>query len=381
MRTWIRTSSLALFPLLTLAVGCSQAASTEESENKGSTSEALSRNAHHGALFTITNATKNELVAFDRRHDGTLALAGKFATGGAGSGDGLGSQGALARAGEYLLVVDAGSNEITTFALRHGVPVVASRVSSGGTRPVSLTVHDRIVYVLNAGATANVTGFWLKDDGSLAPISDSTQSLSAAAAGGAQIAFDPDGDTLIVTEKATSAIDAYSVDWRGRAHGPVVHPSSGTTPFGFGFTPRGELVVSEAFAGAANKAAVSAYALYGGIDVAPISKSVPDGETAACWIQIDEAGRYAFTANAGSGNVSSYRIERDGRIVLKNAVAGDIGSGSHPVDMAMSDGGEYLYVLANGNGTVASFEVHGGDLVRVGTVSGVPATAAGLAAW
>ena len=60
--------------------------------------------------------------------------------------------------------------------------------------------------------------------------------------------------------------------------------------------------------------------------------------------------------------------------------SGVTGDGSHPVDMAQSHDGRFLYNLANGNGTIVGFRVKpNGDLDPVTTVSGIPTSAAGLA--
>jgi hypothetical protein len=64
-----------------------------------------------------------------------------------------------------------------------------------------------------------------------------------------------------------------------------------------------------------------------------------------------------------------------------DGVAADIGSGSHPVDMAPSLNGRFLFSLANGNGTLNAFSVNeNGSLEALGISSGIPASAAGLAA-
>jgi len=49
-----------------------------------------------GAVFVQTNAAHNEVIAFSRATDGTLAPAGTFATGGAGDDNAhLPSQGSV----------------------------------------------------------------------------------------------------------------------------------------------------------------------------------------------------------------------------------------------------------------------------------------------
>jgi hypothetical protein len=49
-----------------------------------------------GAVYALTNSTAgNAVVVYDRGGDGSLSPAGSYATGGAGTGAGLGSQGAV----------------------------------------------------------------------------------------------------------------------------------------------------------------------------------------------------------------------------------------------------------------------------------------------
>src|SRR6266849_9719364 len=119
-----------------------------------------------GAVYTMNNSSNgNRVLVFARAADGTLTAAGSFETGGLGTGGGLGSQGALVLSSNerWLFAVNAGSNDISAFAVeRRGLSLV-DRVPSGGRRPLSLAVHDDLLYVLNAGGAAgdndNITGF------------------------------------------------------------------------------------------------------------------------------------------------------------------------------------------------------------------------------
>ena len=101
-------------------------------------------------------------------------------------------------------------------------------VSSGGIEPVSIAIHRPFVYVLNAGSTisqGNIAGFRLLAGGQLVPLPGSTQPLSqTGATGPAQISFNPSGTVLVVTEKATSLLDAYTVNAQGVASGPTHTP-------------------------------------------------------------------------------------------------------------------------------------------------------------
>lgn len=334
-------------------------------------------------VYTLSNATSgNAVLAFEQRGD-TLVPAGSFPTQGVGSGSGLGNQGAIVLSddGETLLAVNAGSDEVSVFRVHDNGLTLADKVSSGGVRPISIAVHEDWVYVLNAGGSGigNITGFVLTSRDTLKPIPGSTRPLSGPATAPAQVEFNPEGDTLVVTEKATRIIDTYTVDENGVADGPVSQPSSGVTPFGFSFNKRGVLIVSEAFGGTANASAVSSYTLRNGALVLR-SGSVPDFQSAACWIVVTKNGKFAYTSNTGSNNISSYRVGRDGTLTLLVAVA--VSTGAAPIDMALNRNSKFLYVL---NATARSIDVFrvdrsNGQLSPVTSVSGLPAGANGLVA-
>jgi len=179
----------------------------------------------------------------------------------------------------------------------------------------------------------------------------------------------------VVTEKVTNVIDTYAVGARGDLRGPLVTSSNGPAPFGFDFGPDGELFVSEAADSAA-----SAYAILGLTRLASISASVLNGQSAACWLAAAPDGRHVFTANAGNGTLSSYRVSAAGRLTLESGVAASQSPTSHPVDMAFSPSGQTLFSLANA-GTLTTYQVDGGSLTQVGVVTGLPASVTGLVAW
>lgn len=197
----------------------------------------------------------------------------------------------------------------------------------------------------------------------------------------AEVSFSRDGALLVVTEKATNLIDVYVVGTDGIPGPPIANPSSGQTPFGFAFDQRNNLIVSEAFGGAPNASAVSSYtpALSGALTA--VSESLPDFQTAACWIVITNGGRYVYTSNTGSGSVSSYALASSGALTLLNSIAANTGAMSAPIDMALTNGSRYLYVHAAGLQTVESFRVEAdGSLTPIGSVGGLPFGAQGIAA-
>jgi DNA-binding beta-propeller fold protein YncE len=340
----------------------------------------------HGAVYTLTNsASGNAVAVFDRDADGNLAPDESVATGGAGSGADLGSQGALVLEGRRLFAVNAGSNTIST--LRVGPsrrPRLTDVEASRGVAPISVTVHGGLLYVLNSGdAThpANIHGFVVLG-GKLVSLPGSTRALSAAAPGPAQIEFSPNGRQLVVTEKGTNRIVSYQVNFLGFASGPNAQPSAGQTPFGFAFDAQGRLIVSEAFGGAPDASVMSSYSLASNGTISPIDPNVATTETAACWVVVTPDGRFAYTTNTGSGSISGFAIGANGSLTLLDPDGKTATVGAGPVDAAIADGGRFLYVLSSGSHEITGFEIQsaGGSLVPVGAVGGLPPGAAGLAA-
>jgi 6-phosphogluconolactonase len=362
------------------------------------------RDSRAGAVFAMTNQpTGNDIVAFTRAADGSLTSAGTFPTGGLGTGgppDPLRSQGSLIlsdRRGssrdsdsdsdsdgskQLLFAVNAGSNEISVFAVDGARLTLVCKSASGGVRPTSLTVHRDLLYVLNAGS-GTITGFTVSRSGTLTPVPNSTRPITGgAAADPAQIEFTPDGKQLVVTGKMTNVIDTYRVDRNGQASPPRPNPSHGMTPFGFAFDNRGNLVVSEAFGGAPQQGAMSSYRLSRDGALTVVSGSVRDFQTAPCWVVITGNGRYAYTSNTGSSSISSYRIQGTGALTLLESVAATTDAGSAPIDMALTRGSRYLYVLNNVTGTIDGYAVENdGGLSHVADAAGLPPNAQGIAAY
>ena len=152
------------------------------------------------AVYVQTNdAADNEVVAFRRSDDGALAPLGRYSTGGRGTGaPHLPSQNSIVLSddGRWLLVVNAGSDELSLLGITPDGLSLADRVDSAGTTPTSVAISDTLVYVLNNGSP-NVAGFRL-DDGHLVALDGSARPLSAEDADPAQVAFSFDGRTLAV---------------------------------------------------------------------------------------------------------------------------------------------------------------------------------------
>lgn len=346
--------------------------------------------AHHGYVYVDDNtAGHNTIAAFAQQADGTLtALHGSpFDAAGAGTGAGLASQGAVqvSSDGRYLLAVDAGSNQVSVLRIGpHGGLKLASVVSSGGATPVSVTEHDGLVYVANAGAGgSNYTGFTLNAGGQLRQLAGSTVTLPDNAQPG-DVLFNSTGTNLVGARVGTSQIDSFSVGADGRltpaAGSPFTAQSAG--PFGSEFRPTdpSQLFVSNAHAGAGN-GTVSAFSVASDGTLSSIGSSpFADNQTAPCWVEITHDGQVLFTVNTASGSISRYAIAGDGTLTLLGSTPVSNQGGVGAVDARLSTDGQTLYVNESRIATLGEFAVNGGQLTEIGAVPlPVGATPAGLA--
>jgi 6-phosphogluconolactonase (cycloisomerase 2 family) len=354
--------------------------------SQGAIGQSLSRAAveegglRSGKIFTSTNsAAGNEVLVLGAGPSGALALLASVPTQGLGSGAGLGSQGAVALSsdGRHLFVVNAGSNSVSTFAVRAGGLTLLSVHDAGGLHPISVSERDGLVYVLNDGGSGNIAGF-RDNNGTLVPVAGSVQPLSAAGGTGpAQVAIGTEGDVLVVTEKNTSRLVSYALAADGSAGAPKVTGSAGATPFGFVFDRRNHLLVSEAGA-----STLSSYGFSSAAPTTPvvISPAVPTNQAAACWAMVTPNGRFVYTGNAGSNSISQYAIDRRGAVALVAAAAGSTGAGGAG-DLAIAGHGRTLAILAPKAPAVFSYAIAAdGSLTPTGSVAGLPAGVVGLAA-
>jgi hypothetical protein len=308
--------------------------------------------AHHGyrpaasAVYVQTdNLSGNSVVAYRRNVDGTLTQADEYATGGLGGAldgsvvDHLASQGSL--------TYDRGS----------GLP-------SGGTFPVSVAVHDHLVYVLNARDGGSVQGY-VQVAGHLFPIPawhralglDPTETPEFTSTPG-QVAFAPDGSKLIVTTKNNkNQIDVFDLGRFGSpSPQPVITSDAGNVPFAVTFDAFGRLQVAEA-----GPNAVATYSVNRN-GTLTFRARVTTGQNATCWITT--TGRHVYLGNAGSGTVSVYSVDPGG-LTSQGTTATEAGT----VDLAISADGRNLYAQTGAAGIVDEFRINAdGTLTSIGSV-------------
>jgi 6-phosphogluconolactonase (cycloisomerase 2 family) len=361
-------------------------------------------------VYTQTNsADGNAVQVFERRRNGRLVEGDTYPTGGVGRPSiAVGfpfteSQGAvtLSRDGRLLLVVNHGSDSVTSFRVTRNGLRRKSTVPSDGVGPLSVTINRRatLAYVVNEGNPATISGYRVGDDGTLTPLPNSTRTLAYPAGAPAQIGFSRSGRVLVVSDRQAGPVDepdfleSFRVGQDGRPTALPPTPSTGQTPFGFAFTRFDVLVVTNADNDQLNQGSVSTYATANS-GVLTSADLEPTGLTATCWVVISKNQKYAIVSNTVSASISVFRVTRDGQLTNVAdpgpAVATVDGA---PIELALSRNGKFLYVqnvdpgvIVNDPNARMDIQVYrvrrGGRVLNSrGTVSSMPPTTSGIAAW
>jgi 6-phosphogluconolactonase (cycloisomerase 2 family) len=353
------------------------------------------------AVYVQTNtAPANFVIIFDRGSDGHLTLAGRLATGGVGNPTGnpplgipfLDSAGSvtLSPNGQFLFVVNAGDNTVSSFLVRSQGLELVDRQPTFGSRPISSTYRQNLLYVLNSDTgSASISGYRVNGQGRLTPIPGSVLPTVHPTNGiPAQVKFDSYGAFLAVTERQTFAgggfIDIFRLRQDGVARSPNAFPSADEGPFGIGFTHNNVMIVSNEhfeLPPETSPSTVSSYQLSsdGALRLIDTESANAAG---ACWNVITRDDKYVLITSPFSSNINSFRIGRCGDLMPVNGAVTATGA---TLDLALSEDSRFLYVLDTAAGFTSSaideYAVHNdGTITLIGTTAPFEGSAAGAAA-
>jgi len=335
-----------------------------------------------GHVYVMTNSPQgNAIIHYQRLATGQLVQVSTTPTMGIGSGflevpdmvrrtaDPLQSQQALriTQDHRFIMGVNTVDHTIAVFRIKEdGELELTDLQDSGGLFPNTIGEYDHLVYVGNIGhpsqgVAANITGFRLRYDGHLDPISGSTRALSNPAISlPAHALFNHNGSHLVVSDLFTEELNVYPVRWDGRLGAPEIKPSEGPHPLGMIFGKHDTLLVSES--GQTEGSSVSSYRLHGN-KLKTVSPAVNNGQDGGCWLSITPDSKYVFSANTfAPGNISTYKMNDRGELSVVIEAGGlrtpdpRVGT-TAPLDSFVTADGRYMYQHFGGLGVVGAFTI------------------------
>jgi len=373
-----------------------------------------------GAVFTQTNTVPNRVLAYHRGADGQLNQVQDISTGGAGRPaanppfftafpvlDTMGSVN-LGEDGDNkscLFVVNAGSNQVSSFRVRPDGLHLADLKPSGGSRPASVTSTSRgpskqVMYVLNSdNDSASIRGFYVSGSCVLTVIPGSDRPLPSQLSVPATVRFDEHGRHLAVSERYAPAAPAgngdivvYPVDSSGLTGAPVITPSPERTPYGLDYNHQDILSVTNEAVDAPPfpNSTVSTYRQ--NEDGTLVHLDTEPSPGAACWNLFTNNGKFLFVTNpAGkflspaSANVLAFTVDRDGQMTRVDQE----NTPFEAIDNALSHDDKYLYVLSGNvvtpgtESAITSFAIdkNTGQLTQIDEDPSGTNSTSGLAAW
>ena len=438
-----------LFSILAFGLMTTSCDDDEDSNTGGTTGGA---DEFIGAVYAMSNGSgqvdgnvqgANWVASYGRNEDGSLDLISMTPTGGAG-GDFDGGEGldplisayALTKSidNQFVLAVNAGSNTITSMAVQDDFSLtVADTQPTLDVGPNSIAHSPRtmdgvngLVYVSNISRQefvamgepaqqGSITGYWLLDDGSLAPIAGSRRELGNRPSA---VQFSPNGDFLVVSSinsgsSALANLDenelvVYTVNEDGTLSDEIVGSAASTLrdnaegrnlPSAIGFQIVGDnyVVVTEArefqpnglppVFPALQDGSVSTWQIQAGGSLTEINLDVASGTNnsgrTACWLDFTNDGNTFFVSNAIEAGLASYSFNNGNVTLLNQTAAQGIGATGNTtdgasafattegwIDLWISDDGNHLYQLQGLTGAISVYEIDGATLNLVEVQSG-----------
>ncbi|MGK0272750.1 MAG: 6-phosphogluconolactonase [Cocleimonas sp.] len=375
-----------------------------------------------GAVYTATNhAQENSIIAYQQFDDGTLNKIGEYKTGGKGTGfielsgmpydpgaghpgsdgfDPLESTYALWRTpdSKNILVANAGNGTVSSLRVNKDFSLSLNNVvDTGDTKPLAIATHGKLVYVasLTSFNKGNLRGYFIDAKGILTSIPYSKKYLKGRPS---SIEFTPDGQFLVAVEVITGAIHSYKVSDDGTLLriSTIQSPVAGKgrflpIPIGTKIVSKNGknyLLVTEArlvdargnFKSSTDEnkkkypfqsryegqtGSVTSYEInqYGELlIISPdvmAGKSIWDGQQTTCWITASKNGRYAWATNPFTSSISSFNINKQGKLELSEEIAYQAPNyDEYFTDIDLSADGDYVNILSGNTGTVWVYAIN-----------------------
>lgn len=328
------------------------------------------------AIYVMSNETDtNRILVFNLETDGSLNFASSVSSGGKGFGNRLGSQGgvSVSNNGKWLFAANSGSNSVSSFRIDSKGLTLVSTVSSKGINPVSIACHENLVAVANAGDNGNIVLFKLSAAGALSEIPGASKDLGNTPTVPGQVSFTRDGMMLVASLKQTNKIVAYKLNTNGEFGTFYEIATNSPVPFGFAIGTNNQLYVTEA---GENK--VSVYGLSANGLKNLVTPFIPN-QIGPCWATALANGKYFYVANAGTNNVSGFKVnDNNSFTMLSNGIVAT--SGQRTIDIVSSADSKFVYTLNAESKSIRQYAVNpDGQLTIISDRYGLPSTVTAFA--
>jgi hypothetical protein len=355
------------------------------------------------AYFMTNDPNGNFVIASTIAEDGTVDPVVAVATGGIGASgkvetpgpDPLFTQDSLKVGGNFLFVVNPGSNTLSMFNIDPANPtdfrLAGLPVDTSGEFPVSVAFDPSTNHtcVVNGGAVNTVSCFSANAQTGLTPLKNTIRSLglnqTTPATGPAgtvsDIVFNANGSKLIVSVKGVPPTAGILATFDVAADGSLSENFTASTPAEGGLLPFSLTPIPGKDAVLATDAAIG----FATFDFSQGNKAtsavVPiQGQKATCWSSFSNQTQSFFLTDIGTSTVTEVSVNDKlaGSIVKQYPLAADSGT----IDNAVATIGrkDFLYVLAPNKTSidVLSLPSQGNAAILQTVEFGARATAAGL---
>lgn len=279
--------------------------------------------------------------------------------------------------GLYVYVANRGGNSVSAYSITQSgssagalTPVSGSPFAAG-TTPYSLAVDPSgsWVYVANAGSN-NVSAFSIGAGGVLTAVSGSPFTSGSSPY---TVTVDPAGRYVYTANDGNNSVSVYQLGSTGALTQVAGSPfAAGNQPFGLAADPAGLFLYVTNYTGSVSGYEVGATGVLSGVPGSSCGVGLPANCVAAGnspYSITEAAGRYVYTANAGSNNISAYTVD-PATGVLTQLSGAPFAAGNTPQALAADPAGAYLYVANTAGNNVSGYRVNAdGSLATVGGAS------------
>ncbi|KIJ46198.1 hypothetical protein M422DRAFT_250237 [Sphaerobolus stellatus SS14] len=330
-----------------------------------------------GVAYFLTNEpTGNFIISSVIGNDGKLAVKSATYAGGVGDkvvsspapDDPLFSQGSVTISGNYLYVVNAGSNTVAMFAINPADPTkltpVGKPVNSGGEFPVSVAVSEKrgLVCALNAGRLNGVSCFKLDKQRGLSPATANTQRFlglnqttppqpQPGANGLSQVIFNEAETTVLASVREVGGtLRGFLAAWD-------IHPVTGALSASREVTAPGAIAPFSLNVLPGKNAIIATDPAFG-YDIFDLSShnrssvfTIP-GQSALCWSVYNPKTTNVFLVDSPTRLITEVTVnDKLQSTVLKQYLLPEDGD-PLDADIATVNGKQFLYVLIAGPQTI-----------------------------